>query len=280
LHSAGHSATMVEPGPEAGKGEDIERSSAAASGPGKGEDIEMAPMDSTAAPSLDAFGRRKNPAPEDGDSFKQEFAALKREGGWKTCLIVTLVIVCAVLLTALIAAMLEQAKYIGFANRDCATAPQPWLPFSPAPKPAPAPAPPPREIDRVLIACSNNGYLFDGEDTCECFPCFSGARCEVPTPPNLCMDLDVNGGSPEIFVEYWAQHPMSVSIKMSHRIGYGPTSPSFGGERTRCSALMFPPQLRKARRSARASEFLLFCIMACSDTIRFPKVHVARSAVE
>ena len=156
---------------------------------GKGDDVEMTKMD--------AFGRKHDVAREEGNEaadVEQHLKALKREGGWKTCLIVTLCIVCAFLMCALIVAMLEQAKYIGFANRDCAVttgaAPvwQPPAPPSPAPPP---PAPPPREVDTVLSACSNNGYLFEGEDACECFACFSGPRCEN-TAGDDC-EIDVNG---------------------------------------------------------------------------------------
>lgn len=75
--------------------------------------------------------------------------------------------------------------------------------------------------DMVLSACNNNGYLFEGEMVCECFNknCYSGTTCATYLGDDSCV-IDVNGGSPEIFVEYWAKNPATSSIGMSHRIGY------------------------------------------------------------
>ena len=80
---------------------------------------------------------------EDDDfekQFEKQFKALKREGGWKTCLIIFLSIVCALLLCLLIVAMLNVAKYESFSSFECGTRPS-LFPFLPPKPEAPTPKP-------------------------------------------------------------------------------------------------------------------------------------------
>jgi hypothetical protein len=80
-----------------------------------------------------------------------------------------------------------------------------------------------RAETEALSACNNNGYLFEGEKVCECFNknCFTGDKCQTYLGDDMC-EIDVDGGSPEIFTEYWVKHPMRSTVSMSHRIGYNP----------------------------------------------------------
>ena len=223
--SSGATKSMAGNGTEGGKAKD---------------DVELAVMETqpstTAKLSLEEIDLDQTPAPkaaadvdagatrgrnaatpeaqEQGeDEYAAQFKVLKRQSGWKTCLIVFLCIVCAILFASLLVAMLNVAKLERFSSFECGTPPT-FLPFVPS-KPAVV-----SSVEKVLSACNNNGYLFDGETACECFSCFSGPTCERYEGDSC--TIDVNSGSPEVFVEYWAQHSLTSTIKMSHRIGYGP----------------------------------------------------------
>jgi len=149
------------------------------------------------------------------DEYDQKFRQLKREAGWKTCLIIFLAITSIILFCSTIFALLDSAKYKGFMDKDCDSRGSPYVPYVPQPPP-PAPA-----TDIVLSACNNQGYLFDGASECECFPCFSGPACEHYVGDGECV-IDVNSGSPDIFTEYWAQNPMASTVKMTHHLAYRP----------------------------------------------------------
>jgi len=45
-----------------------------------------------------------------------------------------------------------------------------------------------------------------------------GGACKDYVGDSNCT-IDVNGGSPDIFTEYWALFPMSSKVKMTHHLG-------------------------------------------------------------
>lgn len=65
------------------------------------------------------MGKMAKEQGNEADEFEAQFKRMKREEEWKTCLIVCLVITCALFMVAFIVAMLDSAKYRGFSNRDC-----------------------------------------------------------------------------------------------------------------------------------------------------------------
>jgi hypothetical protein len=78
-------------------------------------------------------------AKEQGSSFdenEQMIKSLKRQGGWKTCLLVFLSILSVLLFCTVIFVSLDRAKYVGYSNRDCGGAGSSGSYFVPSP-PAP-----------------------------------------------------------------------------------------------------------------------------------------------
>jgi len=78
-------------------------------------------------------------AKEQGSSFdenEQMIKSLKRQGGWKTCLLVFLSILSVLLFCTVIFVSLDRAKYVGFSDRDCGGAGSSGSYFVPSP-PAP-----------------------------------------------------------------------------------------------------------------------------------------------
>ena len=76
----------------------------------------------------------------------------------------------------------------------------------------------PTVADRTLSACNGHGYLWEGDQTCECMDCYSGPYCQTYVGDSSC-ELRVIGGTPMVYVEYWVTQPQTeIRILMSQQV--------------------------------------------------------------
>jgi hypothetical protein len=75
-------------------------------------------------------------------------------------------------------------------------------------------------MDRTLSACNGHGYLWEGSMSCECMDCYTGDFCDQYVGDSGCV-INVIGGTPLIFVEYWVTQPQTeIRIQMSRQVRY------------------------------------------------------------
>eukprot|EP00192_Tetraselmis_astigmatica_P005029 CAMPEP_0117648714 /NCGR_PEP_ID=MMETSP0804-20121206/564_1 /TAXON_ID=1074897 /ORGANISM="Tetraselmis astigmatica, Strain CCMP880" /LENGTH=497 /DNA_ID=CAMNT_0005454359 /DNA_START=66 /DNA_END=1556 /DNA_ORIENTATION=+ len=73
--------------------------------------------------------------------------------------------------------------------------------------------------DLSHAACNNNGILYSGSTSCDCFPCYRGESC-LELDHNCTMNL--SSGDPLVMEAYWVEHSSeALTVTMpSFRIGY------------------------------------------------------------
>lgn len=79
----------------------------------------------------------------------------------------------------------------------------------------------------AMRSCSGHGDVFidtvlvgsDGAQICECHECFTGPDCAVPIPD---CAADADSGDPQLFEDYWRQHPEMGTVVTPgwYRMGY------------------------------------------------------------